>query len=78
MRLVWPEHVPRDGVGQEVLICVVSQRPLDLRSLLEGPRVERENESRGGPADGLGTALFWSVARVEFRLEAGPVEGGAP
>jgi hypothetical protein len=70
LRLAWPEQVPRDGLGRESLWCVVSQRPLDLRPLLEGPGARPPDRNRDGPADGLGTALHWAVARVEFSLQA--------
>jgi len=32
--------VPRDAVGQVEIVVLLSARPLDLRSLLEGPRPE--------------------------------------
>jgi hypothetical protein len=70
LELRWPDLVPRDGIGHEELIFVVSQRPLDLRSLLEGPRASRgsrpQAQLRGTPADEVGTPLPWTVARVSF------------
>lgn len=74
-RLVWPTDVPR-GVGQELLVCVVGYRPLDLRSLLEGPSATSEAATRGASADGLGGELHCAVERVGFVLEAAP--GGSP
>lgn len=68
--LAWPDCVPRGHSGHETLYFVVSQRPLDLRSLLEGPRAERAprslGQTRGTPADELETPLAWTVTRVGF------------
>lgn len=70
MRLLWPKDVPRGEVGRERLLCVVSYRPLDLRSLVEGPRARRaEGTSRGKRDTVLGAPLYWDVAQVEFGLQ---------
>lgn len=68
--LGWPADVPRGQNGHETLYFVVSQRPLDLRSLLEGPQAERAarplGQTRGSPAEELETPLAWTVTRVGF------------
>lgn len=74
MRLVWPRSVPAEAPGHEELVVVVSDRPLDLRSLLEGPKAERaaDGPRRGEPrSDGLGTPLSYAVTRLRFELVGG-------
>jgi hypothetical protein len=74
MRLAWPRIVPAGAPGHEELVVVVSDRPLDLRSLREGPKVAREPEGqrRGeARADELGMPLAYAVTRVGFELVGG-------
>lgn len=69
-KLAWPADVPRADGARESLIVVASQRPLDLRSLLEGPRPvppSRAASSRSAaPAEELRTPLRWTVRRIDY------------
>jgi hypothetical protein len=74
MRLAWPRSVPEGAPGREELVVVVSERPLDLRSLLEGPKAKRDTEGqrRGEPrSDELGMPLGYAVTRLCFELVGG-------
>lgn len=75
MVLRWPEDVPKGGIGRESLIFVESNRPLDLRPMLEGPS---KSSTRSDPwlkdnEDGT-VPLSWAVSRVEFGVTATPHE----
>ncbi|MEM9458138.1 MAG: caspase family protein [Myxococcota bacterium] len=46
LTLRWPSDVPQTEVGRETLTFVASDRPLDLRSLLEGPDMNNRSSQR--------------------------------
>lgn len=71
MRLAWPSCVPKGIDGEEEILVLVSDRPVDLRPLLEGPRWEPEREQeRGEASSGVGSPLRWSLRRIGFRVRA--------